>query len=293
MNSVERYYNRKRRRKRKAKVVFFTLLFIMMIITLAVLSMTVFFNAETITVEGNTRYTAAQLLEQGGLTVGQNLFRLDKFEVMDKMEQLPYVKQVEIDRKLPNGLKITVVENQPVVWVPTNDGAALLNEEYRVLEFITLPGAQDAASEDEGEKTTEESTPAPSPLDGVPQLTQAVATHLVVGEAAQFGEVDYEGFLKRLYDGFCAQSDLSWQRVNEVQFFARYDIKVLYAQHVTIDFGTLDRVDVKLQLAHHLIKSNGTGQTATVDVSDTERVYYRPKRQTVELDAKEEPDEKE
>ena len=282
MNSVERYYSRKRRRKKKAKVVFFTLLFILMVITLAILSMTVFFNAETITVDGNSRYSAAQLLEQGGLTVGQNLFRLDKFEVIDKMEELPYVKTVVIKRKLPNELKVHVVENQPVVWIPAQGGAALLNEEYRVLEIVPLPV--------EGEGSEE---PQPSPVEGIPQLTEVIPNEVVVGQTLQFGETDYTGFLKRLYDGFMAQSDLTWEQVQQVQFFARYDIKVLYAQHVTIDFGALDQVDTKLQLASHLIKANGTGQTATVDVSDTKRVYYRPDRQLEQPEKDEDAEKKE
>lgn len=249
-------------------MVFFSLLFVLMIITLAILSMTVFFNAETIEVTGNTRYTAEELLEKGDLKIGQNLFRLDKFEVIDRMKTLPYVKEVTIKRKLPNTLSITVEENLPVVWVPmSSTEAALLNEEYRVLEFVTLPTAPA-----EGEETT----PVPSPVEGIPQLTQAVATDLVIGETALFGETDYTGFLQRLYEGFAAQTELSWEKVTEVQFYARYDIKVVYGEHVTVDFGTLDQTDTKLQLAAYLLNENGTGQEAIVDVSDTERVYYRP-----------------
>ncbi len=275
MNSVERYYQKKKKRKKRAKVVFFGLLFVLMIITLAILSMTVFFNAEEITVSGNTHYTAQQLLDQGGLTIGQNLFRLDKFEVIDQMKEFPYIKEVTIKRKLPNTLVITVEENKPVVWISTVNGAALLNEEYRLLEYVTLPAEEPP---EEGEETQ----PIASPVAGVPQLTQVVATLPEIGGIVTFGDTDYTGFLKRLYDGFSDQTALSWDRVTEVQFFARYDIKMDYAEHVTIDFGTLDQADTKIQLAAYLIDENGTGQSAIVDVSNTERVYYRPKKEMAE-----------
>ncbi len=297
MNSVERYYQRKRKRKKKAKVVFFSLLFVLMVITLAVLSMTVFFNAETIEVSGNTRYTVDELLSEGELKIGQNLFRLDKFEVIDRMKTLPYVKEVTIKRKLPNTLSITVEENQPVVWVPMGEyEAALLNEEYRVLEFVTLPQVlrEEPEEEPEEEPAEEEAeeTPAPaSPIEGIPQLTQVTATELVVGETALFGEVDYTGFLQRLYEGFSARPELEWSSVTEVQFFARYDVKVLYKEHVTIDFGTLDQTDTKLQLAAYLLNENGTGQPSIVDVSDTERVYYRPAKEEEELPKEESTEE--
>ncbi len=297
-NSVERYYQKKKRRKKRAKVVFFGLLFVLMMLTLAILSVTVFFNAETILVEGNTHYSAEELLEVGGLEIGQNLFRLDKFEVIDQMESLPYIKTVTIKRKLPNTLSVKVVENQPVVWLATETGAALLNEEYRVLELLTLPAeilpSADEPTEDE--TTDEESAEQPSeevtsPVDGIPQLTQIAATELAVGQTAVFGEEDYTGFLKRLYEGFSQNPDLEWTKVREVQFFARYNVQLLYDEQLTIDFGTLDQTETKLELAAYLIKDNGVGQSAIVDVSDVERVYFRPKKETVEIPKEETTDE--
>ena len=118
-NSVERYYERKKKRKKRTKIIFISALGVLLMLLLVILSVTVFFNAETIIVEGNTHYSVETLLEQGGLKVGQNLFRLDKFEVIEKMEQLPYVKEVTIDRQLPSTLEIHVVENQAVVWMET------------------------------------------------------------------------------------------------------------------------------------------------------------------------------
>lgn len=309
-SSVERYYQKKKRRKKRAKVVFFGLLLVLMMLTLAILSVTVFFNAETITVEGNTHYTVEEILEIGDLKIGQNLFRLDKFKVIDQIEELPYVKTVTINRKLPNELSVKIIENQPVVWVPTNTGVALLNEEYRVLELLEIPvellpgslAEQEIAEPEKKEETEEpeetkepekteeeaeqpiepeqtlEDLPVYAKLQGVPQLTQLTATELVVGKVALFGEEDYTGFLKRLYEGFTQNPDLDWAQVNEVQFFARYDVQVIYKERITIDFGTLDQTETKLELAAYLLNDNGTTQTAIVDVSDPARVYFRPKK---------------
>lgn len=317
-NSVDRYYQKKKRRKKKIRFVFFGLLFILMILTLGILSVTVFFNAEEIIVEGNTRYTAKELLEQGELSVGQNLFRLDKFKTIEKMQEFPYVKDVEIDRKLPNTLVVKVIENQPVVWVSAPGGAALLNEEYRVLEVLEvsedrLPAESDllkeepkveistskdpAEDEDENaeeqpqeepqeepeeeEEPKKEESKEPHPmLAKIPQLTPLKAEKAEVGEIAQFGEKeqDYTGFLKLLYDSFGKEDQLQWAKVNQVHFAARYDIRVVYSDRVVIDFGTLDQAETKVELASYLLKDNGTAQTATVDVSDPKRVYYRPKK---------------
>lgn len=319
-NSVDRYYQKKKRRKKKIRFVFFGLLFILMMLTLGILSVTVFFNAEEIIVEGNTRYTAKELLEQGELSVGQNLFRLDKFKTIEKMQEFPYVKDVEIDRKLPNTLVVKVVENQPVVWVSAPGGAALLNEEYRVLEVVEvsedrLPTASDllkeepkkelsSSKEDEEEQEEPQEEPQEKPqeepeedseeepqeeekpkephpkLAKIPQLSPLKAEKAEVGEIAQFGEKeqDYTGFLKELYEAFSRDEQLQWAKVRQVHFAARYDIRVVYSDRVVIDFGTLDQAETKVELASYLLKDNGTAQTATVDVSDPQRVYYRPKK---------------
>ena len=316
-NSVERYYQKKKRRKKKLKFAFFTLLFILMMLTLGILSVTVFFNAEEILVEGNTRYSAEKLLEQGGLSIGQNLFRLDKFEVIEKMEELPYVKSVTIKRKLPNTLTVKVVENEPVVWVRCDGGVALLNEEYRVLSLLNIPAEQIPASpvleepkelpkeeeeedktKDEGEVKEEEKAPEKeeekepeeevdeTPVETDPrlakiaQLTPLKAGALKVGQTADFGKdsENYAGFLKTLYDAFEANEDLDWADVDNVIFTARYDIKAIYKERITIDFGTLDQAETKVQLAAYLLEDNGTSQTATLDVTNTERVRYRPKK---------------
>ncbi len=266
MNSVERYYQKKKKRKKRAKFLFFSLLFILMLITLTILSMTVFFNAETIVVEGNSHYTAEELLEQGGLKVGQNLFRLDKFQVITQMEALPYVKNVEIRRRLPNKLLVTVQENQPVSFVESDGRAALLNEDYRVLEFVDIPKER---------RSADGVTPGSFTIEGVPRLSQVEVTELVVGQSAVFTE-DFSGFLNQLYTAFMNSADLHWEQVNEIQLYARYDVRVVYQTLLTIDFGTLDQTDTKLQLAAYLLKDNSSAAKATLDVTNTQRVYYRP-----------------
>ena len=325
MNSVERYYQKKKRRKKKAKVLFFTLLFILLMMTLSILSMTVFFNADTIIVEGNTRYTTEEILEAGGLKIGQNLFRLDKFKVIEDMESLPYIKEVTIRRKLPNGLKVDVIENQPVVWVEIEGKAALLNEEYRILDFAELvslgvsleeeePKEEEEAKEEEPkEESSTEEEPSADVEEGEgdvrpekdedrivlppkeeeapviadtmrPALEESVAFLKGVtfekGEVGQYltfpEEQDYTDFLKTLYEAFCRSESLQWKQVTRVDFNARFDIQVHYGATITIDIGTLDRIDTKLELASYLLEDNGTAREAVVDVSDTERVYFRP-----------------
>ena len=56
---------------------YYILAAIIIIIVLAVLSNTVLFNCTSIEVEGNSRYTAEQIIAPSGLETGQNLLHID------------------------------------------------------------------------------------------------------------------------------------------------------------------------------------------------------------------------
>ena len=112
----------------------------------------------------------------------------------------------------------------------------------------------------------------------MPKLVGVTAKKLEVGKTTEFKQGDYSGFLQQLYEASCANPDLQWNLVNEVQFNARYDIKLVYDERVDIILGTLDQVETKLELAVYVLNENGgTVQAAVVDVSDTKRQYYRVK----------------
>ena len=71
----------------------------------------VFFRVDTIEVQGNSRYTQQEIVEASGVQQGDNMFLLNKFEIIDKMlSQLTYLDDVTIRRGLPSTLKINVTE---------------------------------------------------------------------------------------------------------------------------------------------------------------------------------------
>jgi len=79
---------------------------------------TVFFQLEQVVVSGNVRYTAQEVEAASGLMPGDNLFRLNKSGVSsDIRETLPYVEGVNIMRRLPNTIVITVSECDAVAVV--------------------------------------------------------------------------------------------------------------------------------------------------------------------------------
>ena len=63
----------------------------------------VFFKVERIEVEGAERYTVEQVTEASGVTIGENLFLINKFSVINRIfKALPYMDEIMIRSKLPD-----------------------------------------------------------------------------------------------------------------------------------------------------------------------------------------------
>ncbi len=112
---VERDQFAKKRieRRRKIRKRRLTAFFIFFIITLlcvgAVLSLTVFFNIENITISGSNIYTAQEILEASELSKKNNLFATSRAKVETNIKgKLPFIESISFKRELPHTLKVTV-----------------------------------------------------------------------------------------------------------------------------------------------------------------------------------------
>jgi cell division protein FtsQ len=72
---------------------------------------------DTITVKGTARESQSAVEAAAGVRTGTALLFVDTGEVARRVEALPWVAKATVDRDLPNGLTITVIERSPVAWV--------------------------------------------------------------------------------------------------------------------------------------------------------------------------------
>lgn len=84
---------------------------------------TVFFQVEQIEVTGNHRYSQEEIIATTGIQAGDNLFRMNKFAIQDHVsEEMPYIEDILIRRKLPSTITITVQEWDAVAQVLPTQG---------------------------------------------------------------------------------------------------------------------------------------------------------------------------
>lgn len=136
--------NRRRRRGRGRLGPLFKLLCILAVVVALTMGATVFFQVETVTVSGNSRYTEDEVVQATGIQVGDNLFHMNKYQIADQvLRKLPYTKELNIRRSLPSTIVITVTEWDAVARVTAPPAGTV----------VTLP------EEDAGDSSAQENPP--------------------------------------------------------------------------------------------------------------------------------------
>ena len=138
-------HNSRRGRSRLGKVIQF--LFVVALLVAMTVGATVFFQVEQVEVSGNARYTQEEIVACTGIKVGDNLFRMNKFAIQDHVkEEMPYIEDILIRRKLPSTITVTVREWDAVAQILPNPGwTAPEPEETQEGEEIVLPVASDVS----------------------------------------------------------------------------------------------------------------------------------------------------
>lgn len=120
-----------RHRRRNRFGFLYKLMTVLAICAVIVVALTMFFKVGTVRISGNLRYTDDEVLEASGVTVGDNLFLLNKYTADRQLrEQLPYIETVHISKKLPDTLLIDVTEckttfalnEKGTVWLMSDTG---------------------------------------------------------------------------------------------------------------------------------------------------------------------------
>lgn len=271
-DSLTRYYSKKKKRKERRKFAFYTVLTVLFIVATTILSLTVFFNISDIAVTANEHYTDAEIIAASGLTEGQNLFRLNKFKLIEKLkEKLPYLADVSVDRHLPVGIEIIVTEAKPYLTAGSGEEYYILDETLRVLEITdTQP-------------------------ENLPLVTGLSPSSAVLGDVitAENGEDTRLSALTA-----ALKTHIGDDCVTAIDVTTSFDVTFEYQGRIKVLVGTVDGIDNKLQLVKYVIDENRSNEKAEIDISSGTRAYYRSvdnrpeKEQEKDTDTEEKTDEK-
>ncbi|MBI5561055.1 MAG: FtsQ-type POTRA domain-containing protein [Deltaproteobacteria bacterium] len=103
-----------------------------------------YLKIQTISINGRRRLTEGEVLKLSGIYVGKNIFSVRKKEVEGSVKTHPFVEDAIVERKLPDEVRIEIVEREPVALVKLNglfvmDKNGVLFKEYQSGDRLDLP----------------------------------------------------------------------------------------------------------------------------------------------------------
>lgn len=125
MPVVRRVRPNTRVQKKLLRVLFFSLLSVLAVYFFFRSS---FFNLKGLEIQNNVYLQDAEIEQLANPPYGANIFTVDSKLLEQNLLLHPMVKEVEITRKLPHTLVISVVEREPILLVPTEQGFLELDQ---------------------------------------------------------------------------------------------------------------------------------------------------------------------
>lgn len=255
-----RSINKKRiRRKRKARRL--ALLFFLAVAVISVgivLVLSVFFKIGTVTIKGDKVYSNKQVILQSGVSVGDNLFRVNEEKLNETLpRELPYIDKVKLDRKLPDTVIITVTATREVAALQTGTSFVLVDHTGKVLD-------KDASMLREG----------------VAVVSGVNAKNIVEGETITLKNEKLTDEFITLLQGI---KESKINLLTEINITKTGEYELRYDDRITIKLGTADNVVVKLKRAMAAIEKENqinSYEEGVLDLRTEPYAYFSPGEET-------------
>ena len=132
---IKKRIERQKKIRKRRLTAFFIIFIIMLLCAGAVLSFTVFFPIESISIKGSEIYTAEEILEASNITKGDNLFAINRAKTENTIKRkLPFVEKIAFKREVPDTLKITVTDAVEFATFKSNNKYYTVSSSGWVLE---------------------------------------------------------------------------------------------------------------------------------------------------------------
>jgi len=240
----------KTKRRRKRSVLFAPLSFLIICAAL-VFAMSVFFRVSGIEVQGNSFYTAEEIITASGIEEGDNLFFINRFSAISRIfSKLPYVEKAVINRTLPNRLEIIVTESRAIACVSAEDGTWAIDRNCKLLSKVS-------GEEMRGLIRIEGLTPI------APEAGQIISP----GES-ESPKVRYLSDILTQIETFSLQDNVTYIDITGISN-PSFD----YLGRFTVKLGAHENVEYKFQCLLSAVDALSEGDRGTLDLSIDKRAH--------------------
>lgn len=153
IRSTKKQARMERKKKKIKRIIKWTTLFLLIIGGIVFALISPIFNIKDIQVINNNQIATETIISLSQLQVGQNLFKFNKNKVEKEIKTNPYIESVNIKRKIPDKIEITIEERNKNYNVEFLNGYAYINNQGYILEIseqkLDLPTIQGISTEAE------------------------------------------------------------------------------------------------------------------------------------------------
>lgn len=219
------------------------------LVVLVILANTVLFDCKEITVDGNVRYTAEEIIEHSGLQTGDNLLHVDSSRAEESLvNTLAYIDAAKVKKSFPTKLAITVTEAEKWYCVTQNGEYAAVSRGGKIIEHCQ-PDKLVVVRGYEAE-TMEVGSRLKSKTDGKTELPSEI---------------------------FKAAEKSGLKNINEIDITDRFSIKMNIENRIFLELGTISKIESKLIVAKELIESEiAPSESVTILLNNPEQVAVSP-----------------
>ena len=246
--------NKKRKRnKLKRRIIAGFMLTVGIVAVIAVLCLTVLFKIQSIEIVGNERYAQEEILAVLPISEQDNLFASDVKGAAEKLEStLPYIYSVELKRKLPDKLVVTVQETPKVYAILTEEETyTLIDDGFKVLE-----------------------TGVAEQPEGAVVITNAAINAAVPGQTIELSDEKITENLKEL------AAAINRLQLDEITGISSIDINnnfMVYDNRITYKLGPIDNLDNKIYAAltaTEKLNESNPQVSGTMTVTGDKQIYF-------------------
>lgn len=248
--NVKRNQSSKRVRRRRRNIPAYTFLVVIFVIGIGILlSVTLFFNIETINVNGDVDYSKEEIIRVSGIDSGDNMVRLNaKAAEENILRSMVFIESVDIEKQYPDTLQISVSRCIPSVNVECEGGYLLISKKGKMLEKVDTPDNKLVI------------------VKGFEPSNETLGAYI---------ESMDEQKTEIYYELFEAISKNEKSKVKTIDLSDKYEILVNFDNRIEFELGNSNDISYKINLAETVLKDLGDDKKGTMTMVGSNQISFR------------------
>lgn len=234
--------DKKLRKKRMGLI--FVILSLLAAIFFILSTRTSFFHISQIIVKDNHVVEDEKVIMASGIITGENIFKINVKKAEKNLLLHPYIKQVNVKRRLPNKILINITERQETLIIDYIGSYLYVDDEGRILNILTVKKD-----------------------DKLPEVIGLKLNNPSIGEILEYKDKHINEQFQVFFD-ICKQHKLI-ESISTIVFDDNQNATIEMKSGTKVAFGTLDNVKYKLSflsaILEDLRKKNQNCQSIYLD----------------------------